>query len=530
MRSCEKKSVVFSLLVFMLVYTAVLFVPGICIQAAEKTISAIISKDRVVVGKQLHIAVKQEDVHYVSSDTTIATVSPKGVITAKKAGKVVITVKKSGYSSKKFPITVKAYGKYPSIPVTLDEVVINLHCSNDKIEAEIINHAGKGSIKEIEYQYDACVYPEVTEEGSAAETGNEGETPDPKTENGSDSEPEAAISGAIDTEAISSEQTPEEKPEISPVHQQITVKAKNIAAGTQEKIVVTGDFGNPDKLEMKLVKIRLTTGKSVFTYDVAKDRTGIKWTIKDTTPPKITGWVGKNSYNSKDVYMVAFSDKKYDFRKYVSVSDNMGGNVKLTVDTSKINWKKKGVYEITYRAEDLAGNVTKKTAKVQVRPAGDLEHMADTILKQIVKDSWSDKQKAEAIYRYMRKNYSYVDSNDHASWEKSAVYGLRYHSGNCFVYYSVSRLLLTRCGIPNIEVKRSAGSRHGHWWNYVYVNGGWYHFDTTPRRQKATFCLVTDDQLSAYSKAAGNSHIWDKSLIPAGAKKKISSVKWGKQY
>ena len=174
--------------------------------------------------------------------------------------------------------------------------------------------------------------------------------------------------------------------------------------------------------------------------------------------------------------------------------------------------------------------MTKKTAKVQVRAVNDLDRMADSILKGIVKDSWSDQKKAEAIYRYMRKNYIYVDSNDHESWEKSALYGLRYQSGNCFVFYSVSRLLLTRCGIPNIEVKRSAGSTHGHWWNYVYIDGGWYHFDTTPRRRRATFCLVTDDQLSAYSRAAGNSHIWDKTLIPKGAKKKISKVVWGKQY
>lgn len=228
--------------------------------------------------------------------------------------------------------------------------------------------------------------------------------------------------------------------------------------------------------------------------------------------------------------MVAYSDRKYDFKKYVHASDDMGGKVALSVDTSKINWKKSGVYNITYTAKDLAGNVTKKTAKAQVRAVNDLDRMADSILKGIVKDSWSDQKKAEAIYRYMRKNYIYVDSNDHESWEKSALYGLRYQSGNCFVFYSVSRLLLTRCGIPNIEVKRSAGSTHGHWWNYVYIDGGWYHFDTTPRRRRATFCLVTDDQLSAYSRAAGNSHIWDKTLIPKGAKKKISKVVWGKQY
>ncbi|MCI5826749.1 MAG: hypothetical protein MR020_00725, partial [Lachnospiraceae bacterium] len=276
--------------------------------------------------------------------------------------------------------------------------------------------------------------------------------------------------------------------------------------------------------------VRIYTGKSILNYDMTKNRMTVKWQIRDTTPPVISGWIGKNGYNSKDVYMVAYSDRKYDFKKYVHASDDMGGKVALSVDTSKINWKKSGVYNITYTAKDLAGNVTKKTAKVQVRAVNDLDRMADSILKGIVKDSWSDQKKAEAIYRYMRKNYIYVDSNDHESWEKSALYGLRYQSGNCFVFYSVSRLLLTRCGIPNIEVKRSAGSTHGHWWNYVYIDGGWYHFDTTPRRRRATFCLVTDDQLSAYSRAAGNSHIWDKTLIPKGAKKKISKVVWGKQY
>lgn len=497
MRSCEKKYIIIPVLACIL---AVMWMPGIIVQAAEKSVSAKISKDSVVVGKQLRITAKQEDVRYVSGDTTIATVNSQGVVTAKKPGKVVIAVKKSGYASKKFTVTVKAYGKYPSIPVTLDEVEINLHYSSEAIEAEITNYAPKGSVKEIEYVYDACVYPAANQGTAEIDQGDPGE------------EKEEYI------------------PVPEPEYRQIVFKVKDIAGGKQKKIAVTGDYGDLEKLEMKLVRITLHTGKSILTYDVGQNRTDINWTIVDKTPPKITGWVEKNSYNSKDVYMVAFSDKQYDFKKYVSASDNMGGKIKITVDTRKIKWNKKGIYKITYCAEDLAGNVTKKTAKVQVRPAGELEHMADTILRKIVKDSWSDKQKAEAIYRYMRKNYSYVDSNDHASWEKSAVYGLRYKSGNCFVYYSVSRLLLTRCGIPNIEVKRSAGSRHGHWWNYVYVKGGWYHFDTTPRRQKATFCLVTDDQLSAYSRSAGNSHIWNKSLIPAGAKKKISSVKWGRQY
>lgn len=477
------------------------------IQAAEKKVAAAISSETVTVGKQIHIETKTKNVTYATSDPTIATVSEDGRVTGKKAGAVVIAVKKGGYQPKKFAVTVKAYGKYPSIPVTLDETGIELECGSDQISAVITNHAKRGSIQKIEYVYDADGHALGSEENedSAENLVNS------ETDNG---------------EVIIVDEGQEEAAE----SQRVTICAEEIDAGQKKTVNVTGDFGDPEFLELRLISVCIYTGKVVLNYDMTKNRMTVKWRVKDTTPPVISGWIGKNGYNSKDVYMVAYSDRKYDFKKYVHASDNMGGKVSLSVDTSGINWKKSGVYKLTYTAKDLAGNVARKSAKVQVRAVSDLDRMADSILKHIVKDSWSDQKKAEAIYRYVRKNYIYVDSNDHASWEKSALYGLRYQSGNCFVFYSVSRLLLTRCGIPNIEVKRSAGSSHGHWWNYVYIDGGWYHFDTTPRRRRATFCLLTDDQLTAYSKAAGNSHIWDKTLIPKGATKKISTVKWGKSY
>lgn len=516
MRSClserhlwesKRKKVSLGLTVFLLLFmAAAIWMTGVDTQAAEKSVSATISSETVTVGKQIQIEAKTKQVTYVTSDPTIATVSDTGVVTGKKSGKAVITVKKSGYISKKFAITVKKYGKYPSIPVTLDEMDITLQMSDTQIEAVIANRSKEGTVKKIEYIYEA----EFLElEDPADETVSEGMTDD-------------GTVILIDNEGSSSGQ--------ESVSETITFQANDLGPGETERVAVEGDYTATDNIEQQLLRVRIYTGKTVLNYNMRTGHMSVKWQVKDTTPPVISGWIGSNGYNSKDVFMVAYSDREYDFKKYVHASDNMGGKVTLTVDTSKINWKKSGVYKITYQATDLAGNVTKKSAKVQVRAVSDLDRMADSILKDIVKDSWSDQKKAEAIYRYMRKNYAYVDSNDHESWEKSALYGLRYQSGNCFVFYSVSRLLLTRCGIPNIEVKRSAGSSHGHWWNYVYIDGGWYHFDTTPRRRKATFCLVTDDQLSAYSRAAGNSHIWDKSLLPKCATKKISTVEWGKSY
>ena len=41
------------------------------------------------------------------------------------------------------------------------------------------------------------------------------------------------------------------------------------------------------------------------------------------------------------------------------------------------------------------------------------------------------------------------------------------------------------------------------------INGGFYHFDTCPRKAGGRFCLVTDAQLKHYSATVGGrSHIW----------------------
>lgn len=65
--------------------------------------------------------------------------------------------------------------------------------------------------------------------------------------------------------------------------------------------------------------------------------------------------------------------------------DNRDAKITLKVDTSKVNFKKKGTYTITYTAEDKAGNVNKKTAKIAVRVNDSLDQMADTVLGRIIK-------------------------------------------------------------------------------------------------------------------------------------------------
>jgi len=238
---------------------------------------------------------------------------------------------------------------------------------------------------------------------------------------------------------------------------------------------------------------------------------------------------GDNSFFNDSVFMVVYPDIEYDFSKYVKVKDDKDTDVKLEVDTSMVDYTKEGNYDVTFTATDSAGNSSTAIAKVQVRLTKKIDEMADELLSEIVDDSMTDQEKAEAIYVYIRKNVAYVDGYNETNWEKAAEYAMKYNGGDCFAYYSMSRILLTRSGIPNMMVTRYKGEGH-HWWNLVYVDGGWYHFDTTPRSKQATFCLVTSQQLADYSKKGGNSHIWDVPKYPKTATKEINKVEWGKRY
>lgn len=138
--------------------------------------------------------------------------------------------------------------------------------------------------------------------------------------------------------------------------------------------------------------------------------------------------------------------------------------------------------------------------------------MADQILAGMINNSMTESQKASAIYRWVRANMTYTAAGTVGDWPQAAYEGLRRRRGNCYTFYATSLELLSRAGIPSIEVIRSRDNDH--WWNLVYVDGAWYHFDTTPRRMGGDFCLLTTAQLMAYSDAHGGSHMFDQSWYP----------------
>jgi hypothetical protein len=210
----------------------------------------------------------------------------------------------------------------------------------------------------------------------------------------------------------------------------------------------------------------------------------------------------------------------------VEVRDDKDSAPKLEVDSSKVDLTAAGTYPLVYTARDMTGNETRIEVTVTVAEKPDtyvepetIEAKADELLKKIVTDGMSDEAKVKAIYSYVRSHYTYSGHSDKTDWMQGAYVMMTDGQGDCFNYFAVAKLLMERCNIPNIDVRkvRNHESDSDHYWSLVSVDGGstYYHLDTTPRVGDGDdFCLVTDAFLDAYSDTHGKCHNRDKALYP----------------
>jgi hypothetical protein len=281
---------------------------------------------------------------------------------------------------------------------------------------------------------------------------------------------------------------------------------KNIIDATEVKVAFKEqpDFNKVGPQDV-LVTLEDTSGNSTELKALL--------TIKeDKEAPKIEGTKNQTVYVGSAVA----------YKKDVTVSDNRDKNVKLEVDSSAVDMKKAGEYKVIYTATDASGNKAEKTVtfKVVEKPKvvvnkEDLDALADKILASIITKDMSQKDKAKAIYKWTKSHISYIDHSDKSDWVKAAIQGINKGVGDCFNYFATAQALLNRAGIKNQGIVKIDGH---HFWSLIYINDGWYHFDTTPRKgdnNPYSLFMLTDKQIEAYSKAHRNSHVWDKSKYPA---------------
>lgn len=278
-------------------------------------------------------------------------------------------------------------------------------------------------------------------------------------------------------------------------------------------------FDNSDAFEvMYLAEPDWTLLGTQSVSAMAKDKTGnismgtaVLTIQKDEKPPVV-------SVTDIDVKVGG----TVSYKKAVSYYDDIDAKdeMKLTIERSGVNLKETGTYEVVYTVTDCSGNSTTVTGKINVlkeSPKWEDEETihakAKEVLDKILKEGMSEREKAKAIYTWVKKNVGYVNHSEKGNYMRGAYEGFFEQEGDCFVYASTAKELLTQAGIPNIDIVKST-KNPSHYWNLVYMEDGWYHFDTTPRKDKTDFFLWTDAELDAYSKAHKNTHIFDRSLYP----------------
>ena len=234
-------------------------------------------------------------------------------------------------------------------------------------------------------------------------------------------------------------------------------------------------------------------------------------TVKqDTEAPEIIG------AENQSVYI----DEKVSYRRGVEAIDNRDGKIDFEVDSSKVNLKQVGKYDVIYTAKDSSGNIAEKAVTIIVKEKPkdyldeeELHKLADKILDNLFTEGMTDKDKLWEIFKWTNNHINYTGSSDKSDWIQGVVRGIRKANGDCFTYYATARELLTRAGFENIEVQRVDGT---HYWNLVVYEGNWYHFDPCPHRRGYPYqCfLKTDVEVEEYSQWCKDYFKFDKSLYP----------------
>lgn len=228
---------------------------------------------------------------------------------------------------------------------------------------------------------------------------------------------------------------------------------------------------------------------------------------KDEEAPRISG--------VKD--RTIFIGETLSYRNGISVTDNKDDEVELQIDSSSVNLKKEGIYKVIYTAEDSSGNKAEKVANITVEAllvsSETLNKLSDGVLDNIINDNMTLKEKAKKIYTWTKANVGYTGNSDKSDWMAEAYRGFKNGVGDCFTYFAVSKALLDRAQIPNIDLTRLGGTTR-HYWSLINCGEGWYHFDSCPNKDKKDSFYLTESEVERLTELRGkNYYVYDKTLI-----------------
>jgi len=230
-------------------------------------------------------------------------------------------------------------------------------------------------------------------------------------------------------------------------------------------------------------------------------------------------------YGIHDINIDNSANQVIDYFDGVTWKDDYDEEPRIRVDDSNVVIGEEGTYIVTYIAVDEAGNVRKQDATVTIKVpvfddslygAGgawdtadhdDIYEYAMSLAEELKGDT--DVETARNIFTWVHSYVTYEAVYGYQTFEDAVYRGFWKHSGDCYGFYCCCKILLDCAGIPNMGVIRYPVTYNGHYWNLVYLDGEWYHCDSTKfMNHPEMYFMMTDSQIG------DSRHQFDGSTLP----------------
>lgn len=232
----------------------------------------------------------------------------------------------------------------------------------------------------------------------------------------------------------------------------------------------------------------------------------VKYTITDTTSPVISGEINKSISMGESAA----------FRAGVTVTDNSGEIINLSINADSVDTSVPGVYSVIYTAADSSGNEASVTGTLIVRDVieDEVYAQADEILSGIINAEQTDREKAMAIFDWIRAHVSYTQHGEKESPVRGAYNAFTLKTGDCYTFYAAGEILLTRAGVTNRPITRFGGETR-HYWSLIFIEDGWYHYDPTPHKDHLDNSIFTESRAKELTALRGNNYyVYEEALYP----------------
>ena len=270
----------------------------------------------------------------------------------------------------------------------------------------------------------------------------------------------------------------------------------------------------------------MSDGGKFMAYALLTDASGNETVVavpfdvtKDTTAPVITGYQDLTGYIGDSI----------TYRGNILIKDDYDESPSLDIDTSAVNINKPGKYDVVYTATDFSGNQTSVKVKIKIskKPAGYVEPdvvyaEAKKILEQITEPGMTEEEVALQIVWWCRYNIRFILRTRSRSWTEAAYNAFTKRTGNCYSTACAVRALLDVAGIENMTIERYPYQTATHFWNYVKINGQWYHCDATWRQNyDSYFFMYTTKELLNFWHDGWNGFQFKQKAFPESATESV---------